>query len=67
MDAVRSSVRPLKIEVDIEIEPLRVLNIERCSTIAEDRPIELDRDLAKPLTSELVRPREPARVLNRVR
>lgn len=51
-------------EVDIESEPVRVLNIETCSTKTDDEPSEADRDLARPLISEDVRLSEPARDLS---
>ncbi len=58
-------VRPLKREVAIDSEPLKPLNSEVWSINAEDELREPDRDLAKPLISEPVRPSEPATVLCR--
>jgi hypothetical protein len=49
----------------MESEPLSVLNKDMCSTNVEDEPRRLDMDLAKPLVSEPVNPREPARDLIR--
>ena len=66
-EAVRNSVRPRNKVVEMESEPVRVLNRERCSVDVEVRPIELDRDFAKPVVSEPVRPIEPARDRNSVR
>jgi hypothetical protein len=51
--------------VAIDSEPLKLRNSEVCSTKVEDVPREPDRDLAKPLVSEPVRPSEPARDLSR--
>ena len=66
-EAVRASVRPLNSVVVMESETLRPLNIEMCSTNADDKPMDPDRDLARPLVSEAVRAREPARDLCRLR
>ena len=49
------------------IELVNVLKIEECSTRTEDKLSELDRVLARPLTSEPVRNNEPVNVLDSAR
>jgi hypothetical protein len=44
-------------------ELVKVLKIEECSTEAEDKLVDPDRFLARPLTSEPVRNSEPVNVL----
>jgi hypothetical protein len=49
----------------MESELLRLLNRDMCSNNVEDEPRRPDMVLAKPLVSEPVNPREPARDLIR--